>query len=87
MWAIGITSWLPGATRAVRSLCWLSTRNATSLHTNARPALRSRAPGSSRASVSTWKPLQMPKTVPPRSAKRLVADMTGEWAAIAPQRR
>ena len=45
------------------------------------------APGSSPASVSTWKPLQMPTTGPPAAAKRATASMTGEKRARAPGRR
>ena len=49
--------------------------------------LRISAPGSSRASVSTWKPLQMPSTSTPRAAASLTARITGDCAAIAPERR
>ena len=48
---------------------------------------RSIAPGSSPASSSTWKPLQMPSTGPPPAAKRSTARMMGEKRAIAPVRR
>ena len=44
-------------------------------------------PGSSPASQSTWKPLQIPSTSPPSSAKRRTASITGAKRAIAPQRR
>ena len=50
-------------------------------------ALRISAPGSMPASVSTWKPLQMPITGTPRAAASLTARITGERAAIAPERR
>ena len=44
-------------------------------------------PGSSPASHSTWKPLQIPSTSPPSSAKARTDSITGEKRAIAPQRR
>ena len=40
-----------------------------------------------RASHSTWKPLQMPATATPRSAAARTSAITGESAAMAPQRR
>jgi hypothetical protein len=45
------------------------------------------APGRRPASVRTWKPLQMPTTGPPPSAKAVTAAMTGEKRAMAPGRR
>jgi hypothetical protein len=39
------------------------------------------------ASVSIWKPLQIPSTGTPRSAAWMTSAMIGEWLAIAPQRR
>ncbi len=46
---------------------WLfSTLSGTGRQTKLSPALRISAPGSSPASVSTWKPLQMPITGTPR---------------------
>ena len=53
----------------------------------ASPALRINAPGSRPASVSTWKPLQMPSTGTPLPAASITARITGERAAIAPERR
>src|ERR1019366_9335434 len=47
------------------------------------PALRISAPGSRPASVRIWKPLQMPSTSPPPSAKRFTDCMTGEKRASA----
>ncbi len=47
----------------------------------------SSAPGSSPASHSTWKPLQMPSTGPPERAKRSTSSITGAKRAIAPTRR
>ena len=49
------------------------------------PAFFWSAPGAP-ASVSTWKPLQMPTTGPPAAANRATASITGE-RAIAPVRR
>ena len=54
---------------------------------NVRPAFFCSAPGSSPASVSTWKPLQMPTTGPPAAANSATASITGENRAIAPVRR
>ena len=62
-------------------------RSGTWRQTKLSPALRISAPGRSPASVSTWKPLQMPITGTPRAAASLTARMTGERAAIAPERR
>ena len=45
------------------------------------------APGSSPASVRTWKPLQMPMTGPPDAANSATACITGEKRAMAPGRR
>ena len=44
-------------------------------------------PGTSRASARTWKPLQIPRTGPPRSAKSATARMTGLNRAMTPARR
>ncbi len=52
-----------------------------------RPSFGSSAPGRSPASQSTWKPLQIPSTGPPPSAKRATASIAGEKRAIAPARR
>ena len=46
----------------------VSTRSSTVSHRNFRPAFFCSAPGSRPASVSTWKPLQMPTTGPPAAA-------------------
>ena len=54
---------------------------------NLSPAFFINTPGSSSASVSTWKPLQMPSTATPLSAAALTSRMIGEWAAMAPERR
>ena len=55
--------------------------------TNLMRSLRTIAPGSRPASSSTWNPLQMPSTGPPRSANALTAAMIGEKRAMAPVRR
>src|SRR5204863_346223 len=65
----------------------VSTRQSTVSHRKVRPAFFWSAPGSKPASVSTWKPLQMPTTGPPAAAKRATASITGENRAIAPVRR
>ena len=64
-----------------------STRTATVVHRNRRPRFFCSAPGSRPASVSTWKPLQIPTTGPPSAANRPTASMTGENRAMAPGRR
>ena len=67
---------------------WLfSTLSGTGRQTKLSRALRISAPGSIPASVSTWKPLQMPITGTPRPAASLTARMIGERAAIAPERK
>ena len=65
----------------------VSTRSSTVSHRNFRPAFFCSAPGSSRASQSTWKPLQMPTTGPARGRELATACITGEKRAIAPVRR
>ena len=78
---------LAGLVAAVKADWLFSTFSGTSRQTKRMPALRISAPGSSRASVSTWKPLQTPSTATPRSAASLTARITGDCAAIAPERR
>ena len=73
--------------QAVNSDWLVTTVSATVRHTNACPALRISAPGSSPASVSTWKPLQIPSTGTPRPAAAITACMIGLRAAIAPERK
>ena len=51
------------------------------------PGSSATRPGSRPASVSTWKPLQMPITGPPSAANSATAPMTGEKRAMAPGRR
>ena len=65
----------------------VSTRTSTGVQRNLSPAFFWSAPGSSPASVSTWKPLQMPTTGPPSAAKAPTAPITGENRAMAPGRR
>ena len=77
----------PGRAREVKGGAACSTRTCCQAHTKSRSRLRSSAPGSRPASHSTWKPLQVPSTGPPASAKRRTAAITGEKRAIAPQRR
>jgi hypothetical protein len=72
---------------AVSGVLVVSTRTVTVVQRNFRPRFFWRAPGSSPASVSTWKPLQMPITGPPAAAKDRTASITGENRAIAPGRR
>ena len=64
----------------------VTTRRAGWQRKRSRPFFCS-APGSRPASVSTWKPLQMPTTGPPARAKARTASMTGEKRARAPGRR
>ena len=65
----------------------LTTSSSTVSHTNVSPAFFCSAPGSRPASVSTWKPLQMPTTGPPAAACSATASITGEKRAMAPVRR
>jgi hypothetical protein len=64
-----------------------STRSEVISHRKVRPRFFESAPGRSPASVSTWKPLQMPTTGPPSAAKRVTASITGLKRARAPGRR
>ena len=72
---------------AVNGVPASSTTTSTWRQTNCRLALRSSAPGSSPASQSTWKPLQIPSTSPPSRANCATSVITGEKRAIAPARR
>ncbi len=65
----------------------LTTSSSTVSHTKVRPVFFCSAPGSNPASVSTWKPLQMPTTGPPAAACSVTASITGEKRAMAPVRR
>ncbi len=74
--------------RAVKALSAVATVSGTVAQTNLSPALRISAPGSRPASISTWKPLQTPEHVAAAPRRRpTTARMTGERAAMAPQRR
>ena len=79
-------SW-PGWQALVKGVSTLTTSRSTWRQTKRRPSLGSSAPGSSRASHSTWKPLQMPSTCPPELANSITDSMTGEKRAMAPTRR
>ncbi len=68
-------------------VCVVSTRTCTWRQTNRSERLRISAPGSKPLSQSTWKPLQMPSTGPPRSANPRTPSITFANRAIAPVRR
>ncbi len=84
---MGIRSTAPRSAAEVNVLRVESTRTLTHSQRKSSPSLGSSAPGSSPASSSTWKPLQMPRTGTPRSAAMRTAAITGERAAMAPVRR
>jgi hypothetical protein len=71
----------------VSTLSVVSTRRRDASQRNFSPAFFCSAPGSSPASVRTWKPLQIPTTGPPAAAKAVTASITGEKRAMAPVRR
>jgi len=50
-------------------------------------ALRISTPGTRPASAAIWKPLQMARTGTPCAARFLTSAITGDCAAMAPQRR
>ena len=72
------------ARRAVRLF---SIRSLWSRQTNLRWSLRISPPSSRCASVSIWKPLQMPSTGIPFLAASTTSFITGANREIAPQRR
>jgi hypothetical protein len=78
---------LPGRVPELKGVAVRSTRMPTGRLTKRSRSLRSSAPGSRRASHSTWNPLQIPSTGPPSAAKRATARMMGARCATAPQRR
>ncbi len=80
----GIERTSPAAQARVKGVSALTTSTSTCRQTNRRPALGSSAPGSSPASQSTWKPLQIPSTGPPPRAYSLTDSITGEKRAMAP---
>ena len=77
----------PTSHALVSTVAVVSTRSSTVSHKNFKPAFFCRPPGSSRASVSTWNPLQIPTTGPPAAANSVTALITGEKRASAPVRR
>ena len=83
----GIDRRSPAALARVNGESALTTSTSTCLQMKRSESLGSSAPGSSPASQSTWKPLQMPSTGPPARAKSATASMAGEKRAIAPARR
>ena len=64
-----------------------STRSTWSRQMKEPWSLRMRPPSSRCASVSIWKPLQMPSTGMPAFAAATTSVMIGERLAMAPQRR
>src|SRR5581483_590870 len=83
----GTGSTSPGTRPVVIGEREVSTRTWTNRQTKRSCRLRMSAPGSSPASHRIWKPLQMPRTGPPRSANRRTSSMTGANRAMAPVRR
>ena len=83
----GITISSPVSNPFVQAVPVCSTRRRWSRQTNAPWSLRTSPPGSRWASVSIWKPLQMPRTGSPRPAAAITSVMIGDSAAIAPHRK
>ena len=81
-----VISW-PAGEGQVQVVSTDSTRSRWSRQTNVCRSLRISAPGSRWASHSTWKPLQIPSTGIPYSARVIRSVITGENRAIAPHRR
>ena len=77
----------PTAHAPVQAVDALTTSTDTWRQVNFKDVFGSSAPGSRPASHSTWNPLQMPSTSPPRAAKRSISPITGAKRAIAPTRR
>ncbi len=77
----------PGAHARVNAVSALTTSRSSWRNVKRRLAFGSSAPGSSPASQSTWKPLQIPSTRPPASANSITDSIAGEKRAIAPARR
>ena len=84
---MGMTSSCPTSAKPVSTDEVEVTRSRVGWHRKRRRPFFCSAPGRSPASVSTWKPLQMPITGPPARAKRVTASMMGEKRARAPGRR
>jgi len=78
---------VPTDARLVRTDAEVVTRSIVDWQRNLSPVFFCSAPGSSPASVNTWKPLQMPTTGPPSAANRATAPIIGEKRAMAPGRR
>ena len=83
----GIDSVSPTAVAFVHDVDALTTSRSTWRQVKRSDVFGSSAPGSSPASHSTWKPLQMPSTSPPLRANRSTSTITGAKRAIAPTRR
>ena len=77
----------PFTRREVKGESLVAVSSATCLQMKRRLRLRMSAEGSTLDSTRMWKPLPMPKTSPPSTAKVLTAVMTGEKRVVAPQRR
>ncbi len=77
----------PSVNAFVHAVPVASTRRRWSRQTKLPASLRISPPGSRCASVSIWKPLQMPSTGTPRSAASTTSRMIGANAAMAPARR
>ena len=86
-WAMGMFKTWPLVAELVKREFVDSTRRCWCLQTKWRPLFRTSAPGRRPLSQRIWKPLQMPRTVPPAAAKFFTDCMIGENLAIAPQRR
>ena len=83
----GIDSRSPSTQAFVKRVPARSTTRSTWRQTKRSDLFGSSAPGSSPASHSTWKPLQMPSTSPPARANSTTDSMIGAKRAIAPTRR
>ena len=83
----GIVICWPAANSPVQSVDVFSTASTWSRQMNEPWSLRINPPSRRPASVSIWKPLQMPSTGMPRFAASATSLMIGERLAIAPQRR
>ena len=79
--------WASAANPFVHAVEVFSTRSFWSRQMKVPWSLRMSPPGSRCASVSIWKPLQIPSTGTPRFAAAMTSAMIGERLAIAPARR
>src|SRR5437667_134260 len=80
---MGMRSTCPSVAWAVRGESTDSTRTSTVVQRNFRPWFFCNAPGSNPASVSTWKPLQIPTIGPPSRPKASTAGLDGEADGLA----